>query len=483
MKDQFGVKGAISDIQLKYTKTGEFRQFAYIGYLNENDATDAINTFNKTFIQTQKIIVEQCAALGEHIRPWSKHTVISKVEQKSPEKIEKLQKINKKALIEDIIGEHKDDPKFKEFMQAHDSKRNLWGNDADELTTTKEGENEEISVPKELVKDDSDASDEKEEKKEEKLANKTISDLDYMNQLKQNSSLSKTEKKPVLPKEDFFSIKITNVPYNCKRSKIVKFFKPLKPDSVRFPPKQHGFCWVGFKSKTDFNKAMLKDKSFIDGKQVFLNKSESKLSDNIQKSEKRNSKWVKQEESLAGGEEICDSGKIFFRNLAYTTTEEQLEELFQKYGPVAEVFLPVDSVTRQIKGFGTVAFVMPEHAVQAFNELDGSVFQGRLLHLMPAKVKDTEEDDAKFAAELEGMNFKEKKEALLKKSAQKNHNWNTLFLGSDAVANVLAQRFETTKETVSPGYYFKGELFYEYLSFFSYSTVPMEDRLLLFAWL
>lgn len=446
LRSQFGERGTITDIQLKYTKEGIFRQFAYIGYQSEDEATVAITTFDKTFIQTSKITVEKCAALGEHGKTWSKHT--KRVEkEESPEKKEKPKKKDKKALIDEIIGDHKDDPKFQEFMQAHDTKRNLWGNDA-ELSAAKE--EEPVIVP-EVKKED-----EAEEDAEEKLADQEISDLDYMKQLMQKGSSSSGRKSINLPKDDFFTIKIREIPYNCKRSKIEKFFKPLKPDSIRFPQKEHGFCWVGFKSEADFKKALLKDKSFIDGKQVFLkdftegNKvAKSKLSEDLPKNEKRNPKWAKQEESLAGSEEISESGKIFFRNLAYTTTEEQLELLFQKYGPVAEVNLPVDSVTRQIKGFGTVTFVMPEHGVQAFNELDGSIFQGRLLHLMPAKGKNTEEDEAKFAAELEGMNFKEKKEALLKKSAQKNNNWNTLFLGADTVANILAGRFDTNKETVS----------------------------------
>ena len=38
-------------------------------------------------------------------------------------------------------------------------------------------------------------------------------------------------------------------------------------------------------------------------------------------------------------------------------------------------------------GFAFITFMMPEHAVEAFNELDGRVFQGRLLHILPAKPK------------------------------------------------------------------------------------------------
>ena len=55
-----------------------------------------------------------------------------------------------------------------------------------------------------------------------------------------------------------------------------------------------------------------------------------------------------------------------------------------------------------------MTFMMPEHAVTAFNSLDGGVFQGRMLHLLPAKAKkETEEGD--------DASFKKKKEAELKK--------------------------------------------------------------------
>ena len=54
-------------------------------------------------------------------------------------------------------------------------------------------------------------------------------------------------------------------------------------------------------------------------------------------------------------------------------------------GPLAEVNLPIDKITRKPKGFGTVLFLMPEHAVKAYEELDGSVLNGRMLHLLPGK--------------------------------------------------------------------------------------------------
>lgn len=41
---------------------------------------------------------------------------------------------------------------------------------------------------------------------------------------------------------------------------------------------------------------------------------------------------MNQEEALKNEESIGESGRIFLRNLAYTSTEEDIEKLFSKYG-------------------------------------------------------------------------------------------------------------------------------------------------------
>ena len=44
-------------------------------------------------------------------------------------------------------------------------------------------------------------------------------------------------------------------------------------------------------------------------------------------------------------------------------------------GPLTEVNLPIDSFTKKIKGFAHITYMIPEHAVKAFTELDGKIFQ------------------------------------------------------------------------------------------------------------
>lgn len=43
-------------------------------------------------------------------------------------------------------------------------------------------------------------------------------------------------------------------------------------------------------------------------------------------------KWKNQEQSLRNEESIAESGRIFIRNLSYTTIEEDIDKLFAKFG-------------------------------------------------------------------------------------------------------------------------------------------------------
>ncbi|SPP86732.1 probable RNA-binding protein 19 [Drosophila guanche] len=493
LRNIFGAKGTITDLQLKYTPDGKFRQFCFVGYSTEEEAQDAIQHFNNSCIQTSRVRVESCAALGSESKPqsWSKHAKDSKhnldklkaAEEEKEKKAspgsesKKKEKAKKDTKVVEILGKHKDDPEFQEFLQAHDKTRTLWGNDlgVSEQNPEKEDEDEDEAEPTAAPNDggvdadgDEPAGDEEEspvDEEAEKLAEKPISDLEYMKSLMagkaaESTAAAASSKKSKVEKSslDLFTIKIHNVPYNTKRQEVLKFFKPLKPYSVRLPGKVHGFCYVGFKTEKDMAKAMVKNKSFIKGKQVFFSDFTEK--NKVTKASKSglpppnapsesgaNSKWKHQHDGLSKEENISESGRIFFRNLAYTTTEEELQKLFEEYGPVVEVNLPVDKLTRKIKGFGTVTYMMPEHALKAFNALDGTDFHGRLLHLLPGKELDNK-DQNELDEDDSSLTFKQKKALKLKKSAQKPIGWNTLFLGPNAVADILAKQFKTSKERI-----------------------------------
>ncbi|KAJ3220780.1 hypothetical protein HK099_004023 [Clydaea vesicula] len=141
---------------------------------------------------------------------------------------------------------------------------------------------------------------------------------------------------------------------------------------------------------------------------------------------------------------IGETGRLLVNNLAYSATTQEVEQLFSVYGPVAEVHIPIDKLTKNSKGYGFVLFLIPENAVKAYSALDGSIFQGRLLKIIPAreKVLPEDEDDAKIS-------FKDKKEKQLRKASMKNEgNWNSLFMNSDAVANAMAAKLGVKKSEI-----------------------------------
>lgn len=143
-------------------------------------------------------------------------------------------------------------------------------------------------------------------------------------------------------------------------------------------------------------------------------------------------------------EDLADSGRLFVRNLSYTSSEEDLEKLFSAYGPLSELHYPIDNLTKKPKGFAFVTFMFPEHAVKAYAEVDGQVFQGRMLHVLPSTIKKEASQDA----DTPGSSYKKKKEAMDKANSSSSHNWNTLFMGPNAVADAIAQKYNATKSQV-----------------------------------
>ena len=101
--------------------------------------------------------------------------------------------------------------------------------------------------------------------------------------------------------------------------------------------------------------------------------------------------------------------------------------------------MPIDNFSKKPKGFAHITCMFPEKALKAFTDLDGKIFQGRMLHILPGKTKQDSEIN------LEQLSFKKKKELEQKKKSQSNHNWNSLFINADSVANLMAARYNVDK--------------------------------------
>lgn len=69
-----------------------------------------------------------------------------------------------------------------------------------------------------------------------------------------------------------------------------------------------------------------------EGKQIFVFNYEQKEELCGNTNNETNIKWKKQEEKLKDEETVAESGRLFLRNLTYTTTEDDVRKAFEKYG-------------------------------------------------------------------------------------------------------------------------------------------------------
>lgn len=268
---------------------------------------------------------------------------------------------------------------------------------------------------------------------------------------KQSQEARAETQKPAIQKEPTtpHTVKLRGAPFNVTEKNVMEFLAPLKPVAIRIVRNAHGnktgYIFVDFSSEEDVKKALKCNREYMGGRyiEVFREKTVPTAKGPLKNSTKS---W--QGRTLGENEEeedLADSGRLFVRNLPYTSTEEDLEKIFSKYGPLSELHYPIDSLTKKPKGFAFVTFMFPENAVKAYAAVDGQVFQGRMLHVLPSTIKKEASEDADTPG---SSSYKKKKESKDKANSSSSHNWNTLFMGPNAVADAIAQKYNATKSQV-----------------------------------
>ena len=76
---------------------------------------------------------------------------------------------------------------------------------------------------------------------------------------------------------------------------------------------------------------------------------------------------------------------IYVGNLDYKVTEDDLENLFSKYGSVSSSSIITDKYSGRSKGFGFVTMDNDEEAAQAISELNETKLESRDIVVNEAK--------------------------------------------------------------------------------------------------
>lgn len=80
--------------------------------------------------------------------------------------------------------------------------------------------------------------------------------------------------------------------------------------------------------------------------------------------------------------------KLYVGNLPFNTTENELQELFSKAGPVQEVMLMQDKFTGKSRGFAFVTMSSEQDAQKAIAEINGTQLEGRALTVNEARPRE-----------------------------------------------------------------------------------------------
>lgn len=82
------------------------------------------------------------------------------------------------------------------------------------------------------------------------------------------------------------------------------------------------------------------------------------------------------------------ANKLFVGSLAYTATEDQLNELFSTVGKVESAKIITDRESNRSKGFGFVEMSTDEEAQKAIKELNGKDLAGRPIVVNEARPRE-----------------------------------------------------------------------------------------------
>lgn len=322
------------------------------------------------------------------------------------------------------------DPTFQEFVSLHDKKdkRKTWKNELTEpteevldvkLKVTPHIESVEAKRPggKGILLTRTHLKFEESESESEETvpnANQSVesksklSDIEYLrskvvkrlgkdceNSEDHVSSSSESYDEEVERNNSKLTLKMRGLPFSATEQDIKNFFHPVSIKEIRLiqtaKGRPSGRAFVDFYNESDLKESLKHHKEYINNRYVELfvdeGPAERKMGEANKEVEQQS--WKHYEVSSKGEDEaLLDSGRLFARNLPYSVTEEDISKLFERYGPLTEVTIPLDKEGSHPIGYAFITFVFPEHAVKALEKLDGSIFQGRLLHLMPSKNKE-----------------------------------------------------------------------------------------------
>ncbi|KAJ4985418.1 RNA recognition domain-containing protein [Stagonosporopsis vannaccii] len=401
------------------------RRIGYVGYKTPEDAAKAVKYFNKTFIRMTKIFVEIARPISDEQLPKSRRQI--KVEKATPRSDDYFPPPKEDNALKRKREEAEQDPKLKEFLEVYQppSKTNIWTEGDAQIAAGN------ATAVEEPLQDIVVAADE--------------SDDDYQVIAKKPKILEAPQETTGQVEPAPVAVAATLAEAAAVEDVDAAMTDALESAAAEQPTTDDD--WL--RSRTNRLLDLVEDDDVPIAPASALPKSSTDKRDSPVAAERPTEELTPAAEApaadsaLSEKEKIRETGRLYLRNLHFEVTEEDLRNQFSKYGSLDEIHVPLKRSDGKGKGFAFVQFKDPEHAVQAFDDNDCTIFQGRLLHIISAKAKkDTKLDEF----EISKLPLKKQKEIRRKQDAVKaTFNWNSLYLNADAVMSTLASRMGISK--------------------------------------
>ncbi|GAB7351659.1 hypothetical protein MBLNU459_g2260t1 [Dothideomycetes sp. NU459] len=430
-KKHFGAKFVVTDAKLFPQ-----RRIGYIGYSTPEDAEKAVKYFHRTFIRMSKIGVELARPIGEaptrkqlygnsHSVQSRPHATFADAVTAVPSASDAQASLKRKRGSPEPVTK---DPKLQEFLQAMQPPSKLRGHrgqEADVLDPTADVGDARVTVPEA----DSDSEYENVPKKVKGTTqSQTVpfpaKPSTHSHPTEDGTAAQANEDTELDEEPEDAPAQTTAISDDdWLRSRTSRLLGLAEDDEAGTPQV------TGDQSDTDAPAPTVAQA---------ISQEDTMTKDMDEHAQEASSSSVDEAE-----EKIRTSLRLYLRNLSYKVTEDDLRDTFAVFGNLEEVHVPMDPKTNAGKGFAYLHFTEADSAVQAFRDMDGKVFQGRLLHILPAAAKrETQLDD--FA--LSKLPLKKQQQIKKKRDASSStFNWNALYMNADAVMSSVADRLGVSK--------------------------------------
>ncbi|PYH44823.1 RNA-binding ribosome biosynthesis protein MRD1 [Aspergillus saccharolyticus JOP 1030-1] len=402
------------------------RRIGFVGFKSPEAAQEAVSYFNKTYVKMSKISVDIAKPIDAEPTPRARKAFNPKESDDDAGS----------SLKRKRDGDKAEDPKLQEYLSVmqHSSKTKTWANDD--------------AIPK-VPESNSPAEKPVEEEEEEPQ------ELTYAQRKK--AKLGDASGNPRESHVAEQQVEAEPEPMVVDHSGEGDAESPAAQDDTAAPAEEQGPVsdadWL--RSKTSRLLGLLDEDEQADFGTSAPEKTTSPEAEtgmevdtvpaqDISPTEEAPAgKMAKEPEVDTNIENIRISARLFVRNLAYDTSDSDLQPIFAPFGQIEEIHVAVDTRSNTSKGFAYIQYANSDAAVEAYKQLDGKHFQGRLMHILPAAAKKTYKIDE---IELAKLPLKKQKQIKRKMEASSSSfSWNSLYMNADAVMSSVAERLGVSK--------------------------------------